>query len=143
MREVLARLQDPLARALAGDQGATPAFQSRSIAGADAFSLDIAAGFAPTYAVTGDTVVVSTSAAGLERFSARTSRLRAARGFRAAVPRIPATVESLGFVDVRQLLVLGEQTGLTADVLRPVSAAAAVSEREKDDTTAEPSFEIP
>jgi hypothetical protein len=65
------------------------------------------------------------------------------RGFRTAVPRIPAKIESLGFVDVRQLLVLGEQTGLTADVLRPVRAAAAVIEREKDDTTAELSFEIP
>jgi hypothetical protein len=144
MREVLARLQDPLARALAGDQGATPTptFESRSIAGADAFTLDIADGFAPSYAVTGDTVVVSTSAAGLERFRARIPRLRAAPGFRAAVPRIPPKVESLGFVDVRQLLVLGEQTGLTADVLRPVRAAAAVIEREKDDTTAELSFEI-
>jgi hypothetical protein len=52
-------------------------------------------------------------------------------------------IESLGFVGVRQLLVLGEQTGPTADVLRPVSAAAAVIEHEKDDTTAELSFEIP
>jgi len=143
LRELLARLQDPLARALAGDQGGTPAFQAVTIAGADAFTLDIADGFAPTYAVTGDTLVLSTSAAGLERLRARAPRLRAARGFRAAVPRIPPGIESLGFVDVRQLLVLGEQTGLTADVLRPVRAAAAVIEREKDDTTAELSFEIP
>ena len=143
MREVLARLQDPLARALAGDQGVTPAFEARAIAGADAFTLDVADGFAPTYTVIGDTVVVSTSPAGLERFRARTPRLRASRGFRAAVPRISPKIESLGFVDVRQLLVLGEQTGLTADVLRPVRAAAAVIEREKDDTTAELSFEIP
>jgi hypothetical protein len=143
MREVLARLQDPLARALAGDQGATPAFETRSIAGADAFTLDIADGFAPTYAVSGSTVVASTSPAGLERFRGRTPRLRAARGFRTAMPRIPARIESLGFVDVRQLLVLGEQTGLTAEVLRPVRAAAAVIEREKDDTTAELFFEIP
>ncbi len=57
--------------------------------------------------------------------------------------RIPARIESLGFVDVRQLLVLGEQTGVTAEVLRPVSAAAAVIEREKDDTTARLFFEIP
>jgi len=143
MREVLARLQDPLARALAGGQGAPPSFQAVTLAGADAFTLDVADGFAPTYAVTGDTVVVSTSPAGLEHARARTPRLRAARGFRAAVPRIPPKIESLGFVDVRQLLVLGEQTGLTADVLRPVRAAAAVIEREKDDTTAELSFEIP
>jgi hypothetical protein len=143
MREVLAQLQDPLARALAGDQGATPTFEARSIAGADAFTLDIADGFAPTYAVSGGTVVASTSAAGLERFRGRTPRLRSARGFRTAMPRIPARIESLGFVDVRQLLALGEQTGLTADVLRPVRAAAAVIEREKDDTTAELFFEIP
>jgi len=143
MREVLARLQDPLARALAGDQGATPTFAARAIAGADAYTLDIADGFAPTYAVTGDTVVASTSPAGLEALRGRTPRLRAARGFRAAINRIPARIESLGFVDVRQLLALGEKTGLTAEVLRPVRAAAAVIEREKDDTTAELFFEIP
>ena len=59
------------------------------------------------------------------------------------MPRIPARIEALRFVDVRQLLALGEQTGLTAEVLRPVRAAAAVIEREKDDTTAELFFEIP
>jgi hypothetical protein len=46
-------------------------------------------------------------------------------------------------VDVRQLLALGEQTVLTADVLRPVRAAAAVIEREGDDTTAELFLQIP
>ena len=87
MREVLARLQDPLARALAGDQGATPTFQSVTIAGADAFTLDIADGFAPTYAVTGDKVVVSTSPAGLE---ARTgAHAPAARPRAASVRRSP------------------------------------------------------
>jgi Protein of unknown function (DUF3352) len=142
MREVLARLQDPLARALAGSVGGTPAFTARRIAGADAFTLPVSGGFAPTYSVAGDTVIASTSPSGLEAFRSRGPRLRSARAFRAAVPRLPARVESLGFVDVRQLLVLGEQTGLTAEVLRPVSAAAAVIEREKDDTTAELSFEI-
>ena len=114
-----------------------------TIAGADAFTLDIADGFAPTYAVAGDTVVVSTSPAGLERPRAHA---RPRCGPRAAFARQapdPGRIESLGFVDVRQLLALGEQTGLTADVLRPVRAAAAVIEREKDDTTAEFSFEIP
>jgi len=143
MREALARLQDPLARALAGDQGATPAFAARTIAGADAFTLEISDGFAPTYAVVGDTVLASTSAAGVERFRARGPRLRSAGGFRAAVPRVPARIGSLGFVDVRRLLALGEQTGLSADVLQPVRAAAAVVEHEGRDTTAELFFEIP
>ena len=70
----------------------------------------------------------------------RTPRPLAARGFYSAMPRIPARIEALGFVDVRQLLVLGELTAWTADVPRPVRVAAAVIEREKDDTTAEPSF---
>jgi hypothetical protein len=55
----------------------------------------------------------------------------------------PDQSESLGFLDVRQLLAPGEQTGLTADALRPVRAAAAVIEREGDDTNAELFFEIP
>ena len=63
--------------------------------------------------------------------------------FRAAIPSIPTGIESLGFFDVRQLLALGEQTGLTAEDLRPVRAASAVIQREEDDTTAEFFFEIP
>jgi hypothetical protein len=58
------------------------------------------------------------------------------------VTGIPARIESLGFVRVRQLLVLGEQTG-PADALRPVRAVTAVIGREEDDTTAELFFEIP
>jgi hypothetical protein len=88
-------------------------------------------------------VASATSRPAQRRFRSRTQRLRAAGGFRSAMRRIPARIEALGFVDVRQLLALGEQTGLTAEVLRPVRAAAAVIEREKDDTTAELFFEIP
>lgn len=141
-REALARLQDPLAKALARDDS-RPSFDARTIAGAGAFTLRVSDTFAPSYAVVGDTVLVSTSPDGLAAYRGRRPRLGSARGFRAAVPRLPAQIESLGFVDVRQLLALGEQTGLTAEVLRPVRAAAAVTEREKDDTTAELFFEIP
>ena len=56
---------------------------------------------------------------------------------------MPPRTESLGFFDVRQLLTLGEQTGLTAEDLRPVHVAGAVIQREGDDTTAELFFEIP
>ena len=56
---------------------------------------------------------------------------------------MPAEIESLGFFDVRQLLTLGERTGLTAEDLHPVHAASAVIQREEDDTTAELFFEIP
>ena len=69
-------------------------------------------------------------------------RLRRAQAAPRGDGRRPTT-ESLGFFDVRQLLTLGEQTGLTAEDLRPVHVASAVIQREEDDTTAELFLEIP
>ena len=144
LRVALARLQDPIARLLAEDADVPPVFATREIAGADAYTLDVAEGFQPTYAVAGDTAVLATSPSAVEAFlDRRGPRLEATRGFRAAVPEVPAEIESLGFFDVRQLLALGEQTGLTAEDLHPVHAASAVIQREEDDTTAELFFEIP
>jgi hypothetical protein len=144
MREALAQLQAPIARAAAEDPDAPPVFRDREIAGADAFSLPVSDGFAPSYAVVGETAVLGTSFDAVEAFLARgTPRLLETPAFRAAVPELPPGSDSLGFFDVRQLLALGEQTGLTAEDLRPVHAASAVIQREEDDTTAELFFEIP
>src|SRR5829696_8042672 len=133
-REALARLQGPLAGALADqatgpgiDPGAAPAFEPRTIAGAEAFTLPVTDAFAPSYSVAGDTVVIATSPAGIEAFRGRRPRLRTARAFRAAVPRVPARVESLSFVDVSGLVALGARTGLRVDAFRPVRAAGAVA----------------
>jgi hypothetical protein len=104
----------------------------------------VSGGFAPTYAVAGGTAVVATAPEAVEAFLGRgRPRLLDSPAFRSAVPVLPPTTESLGFFDVRQLLALGEQTGLTAEDLRPVHAASAVIQREGDDTTAELFFEIP
>jgi hypothetical protein len=144
LREVLARLQDPVARALAEDPDAPPVFRDLEIRGAEAFTLPVSGGFAPTYAVAGRTAVVATAPEAVEAFLGRgRPRLLDSPAFRSAVPLLPPTTESLGFFDVRQLLALGEQTGLTAEDLRPVHAASAVIQREGDDTTAELYFEIP
>lgn len=144
LRVALARLQGPIARLLAEDAGAPPVFATREIAGAAAYTLDVADGFQPTYTVAGETAVLATSPSAVEAFlDRRGPRLESTRGFRAAVPEVPAEIESLGFFDVRQLLTLGEQTGLTAEDLHPVHAASAVIQREEDDTTAELFFEIP
>jgi hypothetical protein len=142
-RDALAKLQTPVARALAAQAGARIAFQARTIAGKDAFSLRVSPAFAPTYVVTGDTVVLSTSPAGVEGFLARRPRLSAARGFRAAVPARAARVESLAYVDVRRVVGIGERTGLSLDAFRGVGAAAAVTAREGADTTFALSVEIP
>ncbi len=144
LREVLARIQDPVARALAADPDAPGAFDSKKVAGVDAFTLRVSDGFQPTYAISGDTVVAATDPRAVGAFLTRGgARLTATPAFRAAIPSIPTGIESLGFFDVRQLLTLGEQTGLTAEDLRPVRAASAVIQREEDDTTAELFFEIP
>ena len=88
--------------------------------------------------------MVATALAAVEAFLTKGSpRLEDSPAFRSAIPLVPPRTESLGFFDVRQLLTLGEQTGLTAEDLRPVHAAGAVIQREGDDTTAEPFFEIP
>jgi hypothetical protein len=144
LREVLARIQDPVARALAEDPDAPGAFDSKEVAGVDAFTLRVSDGFQPTYAISGDTVVAATDPRAVGAFLTRGgARLTATPAFRSAIPSIPTGIESLGFFDVRQLLTLGEQTGLTAEDLRPVRAASAVIQREEDDTTAELFFEIP
>jgi hypothetical protein len=144
LRVALARLQDPIASALARDAESPPVFEARRVAGTDAYSLPVSDGFAPTYAVAGDTVVVATAPAGVEAFlTPGGPRLAETPAFRSAIPSVRPTTESLGFFDVRQLLALGEQTGLTAEDLRPVHAASAVIQREEDDTTAELFFEIP
>jgi hypothetical protein len=144
LREVLARVQDPVARALAADPDAPGAFESKEVAGVDAFTLRVSDGFQPTYAISGDTVVAATQPRAVGAFLSRGgARLTATPAFRAAIPSIRTGIESLGFFDVRQLLALGEQTGLTAEDLRPVRAASAVIQREEDDTTAEFFFEIP
>lgn len=149
-REALARLQQPLAALLGGPE--TPqVFEPAEIAGLGAFTLAVTPALAPTYAVTADTVVASTAPAGLEAYASAPARLAGARAFRAALPSLPGRVEALGFIDPRQLLALGEQTGLSdgplsdeaREDLRRVRAAAAVIEREETDTTAELFFEIP
>ena len=127
------------------------AFESADVAGLAAFTLAVTPALAPTYAVTGTTVVASTAPAGLEAYASARSRLADAPAFRAAAPSLPARIEALGFIDPGQLLALGEQTGLSDGPLsdeargdlRRVRAAAAVIEREETDTTAELCFEIP
>ena len=92
----------------------------------------------------GDTVVAATDPRAVGAFlTRRGARLTASPAFRSAIPALPPQAESLGFFDVRQLLALGEQTGLTAEDLRPVRAASAVIQREENDTTAELFLEIP
>jgi hypothetical protein len=75
-------------------------------------------------------------------------------GFDATIGEVPAEADSLVFLDLRALLALGEQTGLTAipglaaarDDLSRVRAAGAIIAADRahpSDTTAELFLEIP
>jgi Protein of unknown function (DUF3352) len=146
----LARLQEPLARRLAL-AGTVPRFEAETIGGLPAFTLRVTPELGPSYAVANGSVVVSTAPAGL---APPRGTLAAAHGFDATIGQVPERADSLVFLDLRQLLALGEQTGLTAipglatarDDLSRVRAAGAVIAQDPDhktDTTAELFLQIP
>ena len=146
----LGRLQEPLARRLAVP-GTVPAFQAQPIGGLEAFTLRVTPELAPSYAVGDGSVVISTAPSGLEP---PRGTLAAAPGFDATIGEVPDEADSLVFVDLRALVALADETGLTAiprlaaarDDLSRVRAAGAVIAADPahpSDTTAELFLEIP
>ena len=140
----------PIARRLAVP-GTVPAFTPEPIGGIDAFTLRVTPELGPSYAVADGSLVISTAPAGLEP---PRGTLAAAPAFEATIGDVPAEADSLIFLDLRQLLALGEETGLTAipglatarDDLSRVRAAGAVITEDPahpSDTTAELFLEIP
>jgi len=144
-REALARLQEPLTDELAPD---SPGF--RTLEG-DAFSLAVTPQLEPSYAVAGNIVIASTHRSGLGQRTLARRGLAQELALRAVADDSGGRVEALAFVDLRQLLALGERTGLdagpgfpaTRDDLGQVRAAGAVVRREESDSTAELFLEIP
>jgi hypothetical protein len=148
-RDVLARVQEPVSAQLAGG---TP-FAPRKLAGADAFTLDVTPELQPSYAMSDGTTVAATQPSGLGQLRHAKAPLEENSTFEQVKPAEGARVEALGFLDPRQLLALGERSGLPAlgspalrdDLRRIRSAAAAVVEdaNHPSDTTAELYLEIP
>jgi hypothetical protein len=149
-REAFARLQQPLAEALVGIDGPA-SFEQRDVAGVDAFALRVSTGFELIYAVSGGRLVISTAQTGLEQALEPDTPLTESGRFHSTIGDVPDRAEALAFVDLSELLALGEQTGLTGnpgfdavrDDLRRIRAAGAIVRREEPDTTAELFFEIP
>ena len=149
-REALARLQPPLAEALTGPEAAG-AFEPRDVDGTEAFALPVSRGFELIYAVSDGRLVVSTGEAGVEQALDPDGDITESEHFETTVGDPPDETEALAFVDLTELLALGEQTGLTGvpgfaalrDDLRRIRSAGAVVRREEPDTTAELFFEIP
>jgi hypothetical protein len=144
-REALARLQEPLAEQLTGEPRGFRALDD------NAFSLAVTPALEPSYALDGDVVIASTAASGLSQRTLARRGLAQELVLRAVADQAGGRIEALAFADLRQLLALGERTGLNLgpgfpavrDDLRQVRAAGAVVRREESDSTAELFLEIP
>jgi len=144
-REALARLQEPLAEQLTGDTRGFRALDD------NAFSLPVTRALEPSYAIDGNVVIASTAASGLSQRTLARRGLAQELALRAVSDQAGGRIEALAFADLRQLLALGERTGLrlgpgfpaVRDDLRQVRAAGAVVRREESDSTVELFLEIP
>jgi hypothetical protein len=147
-RESLAQVQGPVSQWLGGG-----VFQQRELRGTDVFTLQVTPELEPSYAVAKGAVVASTAESGLEQLGPARSPVTGSAMFEDHMPGEGEKVEALVFLDPRQLLTLGERTGLEAlsspaarDDLGRIRKAGAFVKEEDDqptDTTAELFLEIP
>ena len=153
-RDALGRLQGVLAEALApaGESGGSvPTFEERRLDGVTAYAISLGPGFELLYAVADGLLIVSNSGGGIERAREERDRITDDDAFKDAVGELSPDTEALLFLDLRQLLTLGDLAGLTKggalqtarDDLRRLRILGAAARREGDDTIAEFFLEIP
>ena len=149
--DILARLQPALIDLLSVDElGQAPTFGSAEVAGVTAATVQLAPGLELSYAAFDDRLVVSTALQGIAAVR-RGDGLPGEDGFDAVLSDRPDALSALLFLDLNQLLTLGEQAGLAEDPrylavrddLQKLRAAGAVVSREEEFTTAELTFQIP
>jgi hypothetical protein len=113
--EAFSRLQAPLARLFTPPgvgPGQAPVFRETEVDGSRAWRLQLGPGVEIDYAVFDRKLVISTSLDGIRKVKRPGTSLEDARPFRRALGDHPKRVTSLVFLDFRQLLGLGERTGL-------------------------------
>jgi hypothetical protein len=149
--DMLARLQPALITMLGTRElGQAPSFGSAEVEGVTAATALLAPGLELSYAAWDGRLVVSTSLSGIAAVR-KAKGLPGTDGFDAVLDDRPDEVSALVFVDLNQLLTLGEQAGLAEDPgylairddLQKLRAAGAVLSRENEFTTAELTFQIP
>ena len=111
-RQTLGRLRAPIQNALRPREGEGPRWERADANGADAWTLRLPNGAGITYAVFGGKLAISTTADGIGQIRVPKRTLGDAALFDDVLAERPPRVRSLGFIDFRQLLELGEQTGL-------------------------------
>ena len=127
-----------------------PTFGSADVEGISAATAQLAPGLELSYAAWDRRLVVSTTLEGIAAVR-RAKGLPGSEGFDAVLDDRPSDLSAIVFLDLNQLLTLGEQAGLAADPrylavrddLQKLRAAGAVIRREEDFTTAELTFQIP
>lgn len=149
--DVLARLQPALIRLLGAEAlGQAPTFGAVDVAGVTAATARLAPGLELSYAAWEGRLVVSTALGGIEAVR-RGEGLPGTDAFDAVLGDRPSEPAALVFLDLNQLLTLGEQAGLARDPrylaarddLQKLRAAGAVVSREEEFTTGELTFQIP
>lgn len=150
--DVLSRLQPALIDLVGSEElGQAPTFGAAEVAGVTAATANLAPGLQLSYAAWDDRLVVSTALEGIAAVR-KEDGLPGTDGFDAVLGDRPPIVSALVFLDLNQLLTLGEQAGLAEDPgylavrddLQKLRAAGAVVSREEENfTTAELTFQIP
>jgi hypothetical protein len=149
--DVLSRLQPALIRLLGSRElGQAPTFGSADVEGVTAATAHIAPGLELSYAAFDGRLVVSTALAGIGAVK-KAKGLSDNDAFEDVLGDRPDALSALVFLDLDQLLTLGEQAGLAEDPrylalrddLQKLRAAGGVLTREGEFTTAELTFQIP
>lgn len=122
----LAQLQGPLTEALVPESGVVggrvSAFESVQIAGTEAQSLPVSRNVELTYATYDDRLAVSTDPLGIAQARAAGDGLADTDTFQRVTEGFPGEVSLIAYLDLRDLIALGEQVGLATD---PAYAALA------------------
>jgi hypothetical protein len=116
-REALARLQGPIADALEpnaqGEQA--PVFSRSEVDGVEAQSLRISPTVNLTYAAFDSKLVVATDPAGVEQVASGDGGLNETDRFQSATAGFPDEPSFLAYLNITDLLTLGEREGLAED----------------------------
>jgi hypothetical protein len=144
---LLLRVQPLLTKLLAKQPvfGAIPTFEPRQIAGLDAATLRLTPALQLTFAVYAGRLIISTRPEGVRAFATSHQPIGRNPTFVSGTEGRPPTVTSLIFLDLRQLLALGENAGLGRSAefqvfkadLSNVKALSAVTSSEKTSRSAE------
>jgi hypothetical protein len=114
--QALARLQGPIAKALNPESGLqAPVFGTRKIDDVTAHSLRLSPTVNLTYAIASSVLVIATDPSGIEELAAGEGGLSGTDLFENATDGFPDDPSTLGYLDLRGLLALGERAGLAED----------------------------